>query len=559
MFTDYSAPVYKVTEDPSDKAATITALNQPAKTLPLTDEGRAALLLHARDAYDTGKARIAEIVFVVSQDTESSDNFRRKIEFLAVPNYDGSILLIGRDRSHDEMIRDALTQSRGLYKDLTELASDFAWETDRHGRFSFISPKGAIGYRPDQLVGEKPKDLLAHPMSVTGRLPFSPETPVRHVDIWLRNAAGEPRCIMVSALPLVDEDGVRIGARGLGLDVTSERIAQTELAQSKHREDLVRYIVNLTRDEETPTAMMETAAKTLTRAAGANGCTILIKEEEGWDVAAQFGRTPDDVDSLSAAEALPLDGTATVGEYGQLGAVTLFRGAPNGAILIWEGDPASPESKTPKSGHHWSDDTKALLEAIEGPLGVALRQITDQQVLERLARTDGLTHLLNRRAFLEEMDLALDRARRYGRNGCLLYVDLDNFKPINDTFGHEEGDTVLVAVAGLLQTYSRGYDLAVRLGGDEFALWLDETDMPAAQRRAEELIEACRPLSTFSANPEQPFGISVGIAPFMANAEGELADLMSRADTAMYAAKRSGKNRYAVELPGSDSQSNREK
>ena len=558
MFTDYSAPVYKVTEDPPDKAAKITALNQSAMALPLTDEGRAALLRHARDAFDAGKARIAEIVFVVSEDPASPDNFRRKIEFLAVPNYDGSILLIGRDRSHDEMIRDALTQSRGLYKDLTELASDFAWETDQHGRFSFISPKGAIGYRPEQLVGQKPNALLAHPMSVTGRLPFSPETPVRHVDIWLLNAAGEPRCIMVSALPLVDEDGRRVGARGLGLDVTSERIAQTELAQSKHREDLVRYIVNLTRDEETPAAMMETAAKTLTRAAGADGCNILIKEEDGWEMAAQFGRTPDDIVSLLAAESLPLDGTATVGEYGQLGAVTLFRGVPNGAILIWEGDPASPESKTSKDGHHWSDDTKALMEAIEGPLGVALRQITDQQVLERLARTDGLTHLLNRRAFMEEMDLALDRARRYGRNGCLLYLDLDNFKPINDSFGHEEGDTVLIAVAGLLQTYSRGYDLAVRLGGDEFALWLDETDMDTAQRRAEELIEACRPLSTFSASQDQPFGISVGIAPFVATAEGDLAELMSRADKAMYTAKRSGKNQFAVELPESGLKQHRE-
>ena len=559
MFTDYSAPVYRVPGDPSDKAADVAALNQPAKALRLTDEGRAALLQHARDAYDAGKARIAEIVFVVQESAETSDNYRRKIEFLAIPSPDGSILLIGRDRSHDEMIRDALTQSRGLYKDLTELASDFAWETDQHGRFSFISPKGAIGFRPDQLVGEKPNAFLAHPMSVTGRLPFSPETPVRHVDIWLRNAVGEPRCIMVSALPLVDEDGKRVGARGLGLDVTSERIAQTELAQSKHREDLVRYIVNLTRDEETPAAMMETAAKTMTRAAGADGCSILIKDDEGWDMAAQFGRTPDDDVSLSAAEALPLDGTATVGEYGQLGAVTLFRGVPNGAILVWEGDPESAGPAPPKNGHNWSDDTKSLLEAIEGPLGVALRQITDQQILERLARTDGLTHLLNRRAFLEEMDLALGRARRYGRNGCLLYVDLDNFKPINDTFGHEEGDTVLIAVAGLLQTYSRGYDLAVRLGGDEFALWLDETDMDTAQRRAEELIEACKPLSTFSASTDKPFGISVGIAPFVATAEGDLADLMSRADTAMYAAKRSGKNRFAVKPQMDAPQASREK
>lgn len=548
MFEDYTAPVYRVGPPAGDGAPEIEAVNEAATNLRMSDEGREALRRHAADARRSGAAKTAEIVFPMTDDEGGGTNHRRKIEFLAMPEAEGAVLLIGRDRSHDEMIRDALTQSRGLYKDLTELASDFAWETDQHGRFSFISPKGAIGYRPDQLVGEKPESLLAHPMSVTGRLPFLPETPVRHVDIWLRNAAGEPRCVMVSALPLVDDQGRKVGARGLGLDVTTERIAQTELAQSKHREDLVRYIVNLTRDEETPAAMVQTAAKTMTRATGADGCCILIKDKidgkEGWDIAAKFGRTPDELVALTAAEALPVDGTAKVGKHGELGAVTLFRGIPNGAILVWEGDPAKP-----KDGRHWTDDTKALLEAIEGPLGVALRQITDQQVLERLARTDGLTHLLNRRAFLEEMELALDRARRHQRDGCLLYVDLDNFKPINDTFGHEEGDTVLTAVAGLLQSYSRGYDLAVRLGGDEFALWLDETDLEAARRRAEELIEACKPLATFSASPEMPFGISVGIAPYIADSAGELADLMSRADKAMYTAKRTGKNQFAVESP----------
>ncbi|WP_425407481.1 diguanylate cyclase domain-containing protein [Hwanghaeella sp.] len=544
MFQDYTAPVFRVQENSKSETAEIVALNQAAHALRLNGEGHAALLRHAETARHAGAAKTAEVSLIVSDAAGEAEIERRKIEFLAIPDPDGAILMIGRDRSHDEMIRDALTQSRGLYKDLTELASDFAWETDQHGRFTFISPKGAIGYRPNQLVGEKPESLLAHPMSVTGRLPFSPETPVRHVDIWLRNAAGEPRCVMVSALPLVNENGKRVGARGLGLDVTTERIAQTELAQSKHREDLVRYIVNLTRDEETPAAMMQTAAKTLTRATGADGCAILIKDDDGWDVAARFGRTPDDIIALSAAEALPLDGTATVGTQGELGAVTLFRGVPNGAILAWEGNPDSP-----RAGDHWSDDTKALLEAIEGPLGLALRQITDQQILERLARTDGLTHLLNRRAFLEEMEPALARARRHKRAGCLLYVDLDNFKPINDTFGHEEGDTVLTAIAGLLQTYSRGYDLAVRLGGDEFALWLDETDTETARRRAQELIEACRPLATFSASPEKPFGISVGIAPYSSETGGDLAELMSRADAAMYAAKRTGKNQFAVEMP----------
>ena len=106
---------------------------------------------------------------------------------------------------------------------------------------------------------------------------------------------------------------------------------------------------------------------------------------------------------------------------------------------------------------------------------------------EELAATDGLTGLMNRRAFQESLDTAIARARRNQTPGALIYVDLDNFKAINDTYGHETGDNVLTEVAQILTSRSRTYDLVARIGGDEFVVWLDGVEFSVAKRRAGEL------------------------------------------------------------------------
>ena len=104
--------------------------------------------------------------------------------------------------------------------------------------------------------------------------------------------------------------------------------------------------------------------------------------------------------------------------------------------------------------------------------------------LHRLATHDPLTHVLNVGAFTERVSEELRRNRRYGRTGALLYLDLDNFKSMNDTHGHQTGDAVLRLVADALQRTVRQVDVVGRMGGDEFAVLMPETDGELAQAAA---------------------------------------------------------------------------
>jgi len=171
-------------------------------------------------------------------------------------------------------------------------------------------------------------------------------------------------------------------------------------------------------------------------------------------------------------------------------------------------------------------------------LGVALQQFAHRAELEALSRTDGLTGLLNRRAF--ETDLG-NRLGHGDAGGALFYVDLDNFKPVNDVHGHQKGDEALVAVADMLTGCCRPGDLVARFGGDEFALWLERTDEDGARARAVDMLDSSKILRRFSGAPDRPLGISVGIAVRPRGARETLADMTLRADAAMYDIKHNGK------------------
>jgi diguanylate cyclase (GGDEF)-like protein len=156
--------------------------------------------------------------------------------------------------------------------------------------------------------------------------------------------------------------------------------------------------------------------------------------------------------------------------------------------------------------------------------------------LAHKARHDPLTDVLNHQAFTQELELELERARRYGQGLELAFVDLDHFKEINDTLGHPEGDRVLLRFAALLQEIRRGSDLAGRMGGDEFAIVLIQSDSEAGghflarlQDRVDELVE--------SGELPPLFGFSAGLANFPA--DGESADALFReADKRLYDVKR---------------------
>ena len=468
----------------------------------------------------------------------ASGGGKKWLEVAVLPDGRDQVVALLRDATLDTNMRLALVDSRQRYRDLVEISSDFAWETGADGAFVFVSPQGALGYPADELVGMRPRSLLVGG-EAGDSVVFEARERCHQVQIWVRDAAGREACLLASAKPVFDQTGTWCGARGLCHDVTAERLRDAELARARNREQVVAYIVRQIREEVRPAAMLDAAATALGRATSTAAGVFRTGQEAALVLAARHGDWFDEQHSVAVAAALAgveerLDGS--VGGCRVLARPTSYRGAANGAVaIVRDGD-----------GTAWSDDDGALLDAVAAPLGIALRQIADQRELERLSRTDGLTGLLNRRACEEELERALDRARREQQPGVVLYIDLDNFKPINDRYGHQRGDALLCAVADLLREGCRAYDLAARLGGDEFALWLSGVDAVGACQRASELLARLGELADRAPCEDAPLGMSIGIAGFEPACDEPAEALVLRADAALYQAKHAGKNRYAV-------------
>jgi diguanylate cyclase (GGDEF)-like protein len=162
---------------------------------------------------------------------------------------------------------------------------------------------------------------------------------------------------------------------------------------------------------------------------------------------------------------------------------------------------------------------------------------------EKLARTDSLTGLANRRAFLERLGDELARVRRTGGPICIAYLDVDNFKTLNDKKGHLEGDEFLRRIAQAIKDTVRASDVPARLGGDEFAVLFADAKRIAVEALAQRLLARVRALG--ERYPGLDLGASVGMAWFAEPPESaEL--LLQRADAAMYRAKAEGKHRFAL-------------
>ncbi len=177
------------------------------------------------------------------------------------------------------------------------------------------------------------------------------------------------------------------------------------------------------------------------------------------------------------------------------------------------------------------------------------RQLTQDRIfmlkrVQKLAITDGLTKLFNSRHFYQQLDQELDRSSRYHHPLSLLLLDIDDFKHFNDTYGHLEGDKVLVGIGTTIKTCLRTIDSAYRYGGEEFTILLPETSGGEATKVAERIrisISKC----VFTPEPDTTVSITVstGVTQYIANETGT--DFVKRADHAMYTSKNSGKNRVS--------------
>ena len=168
-----------------------------------------------------------------------------------------------------------------------------------------------------------------------------------------------------------------------------------------------------------------------------------------------------------------------------------------------------------------------------------------QTELQQLAATDALTGLANRRKFIEVAEAEVQRSLRYGYFLSVMMVDIDYFKQVNDTYGHQVGDLVLQAVAAALNGQVRDTDLVGRIGGEEFCILLPDTPLKAALNVGSRLLDATRQLRIPVPDHELEVTVSIGLTDWT-RGDQEIATIMERADIALYQAKTSGRNRLVV-------------
>lgn len=454
------------------------------------------------------------------------------------------VFLFGRETTIEYNLTNALVDSRQMFKDLVSCSTDFAWETDRHGNFIYVSPKGILGYTAYELNGRSSREMI---IGGEDRNPFDTKDNVNEMELWLKRADSSMACLLISAVPVLDNRAQWQGARGICRDITAIREREAVLRRTRKREHVLGNIVATIRDMVNPSEMLENALKATSEGIKLDGVAIVqktkypggsfkaeIKQQQGTlsdpdliyalcQKAMELWQNPNAVSDKT--EILHMSG------YQILMGITSHHSVDNGAIFLIRN----------KVGEAWNENEIHLFSGITSHLGIALEQVSTHEELEKRAFTDELTNLLNRRAFTEEINKRIKNQKRSRMEGALLYLDLDNFKNVNDTRGHAHGDMILKKLAQIIRDTTRVGDYSARLGGDEFAIWLDEINTNDALLIAHNFIAAGSQLAHL-ANVEGPqLSLSIGVTISDPKHEQTFDDLLEKADKALYQAKASGK------------------
>tara|TARA_B100001939_G_scaffold250728_2_gene217699 strand:- start:25463 stop:27286 length:1824 start_codon:yes stop_codon:yes gene_type:complete len=469
-----------------------------------------------------------------------------------------AVLVTGRETTVEHNLTTALVDSRQMFKDLVSCSSDFSWETDGQGRFKYVSPKGMLGYTAFELNGKKAAELI---IDSGGKNPFDTLDVVQDMELWVRRSDGSKACLLVSAVPIIDKDSCWQGARGVCRDVTTIRERDAMLRKARKREHVLNRIVTSIRDLSNPEDMLNTILKAsldAVRATSGGIYELVHTSAPSQDnVAAVHPRLRHDLGKMKetdiqdgiyqmvlelcrhieqgpgrTAQSISLNG------HHILVGVSSHHNRPNGALYLIR------EKDTPG----WNDDDALLFGGILSHLGIALDQLQNQEELVRLSCTDELTGLMNRRAFFNHVEKRLSHLHHNPQDCALLYIDLDNFKTVNDTLGHATGDVILQKLALELRRHAGAGTCVARLGGDEFVLWLEGVSEEEVTEKAQKLRSLRDPLQAITGPLMPALSLSIGICHQPTGHNNSLYGLLEQADAALYHVKKNRKDAVACHV-----------
>jgi diguanylate cyclase (GGDEF)-like protein len=429
------------------------------------------------------------------------------------------------ERRQQDLLRANKARTDAL---LSSLPDACVWETDGEGRFVYVSEQGFLGMDAGALTGLDPGTWAVDPEEA--RRVFKAQSPVSETGLAFLSPEGRRFVHHIDARPTIDEAGHSRGTHGIARDVSALEECKTLLRRTRNRERLLHGLLRISRDQNEPQAILNTAARGLLPALDAQGASVHQIVGDTFTTVAHAGtEVPEDavMAALTRLESGEREVTSRAAETELLALATTHKGCRNGALCLWHR----------QNLDGWTEEERALAAELAAQIGLANDTLRREAEYRRLSETDSLTGLLNRRAFLLHLTQHLDTGDG-NAPVALFYIDLDNFKQVNDLRGHVAGDEVLRSLARILTAHSRERDVAARLGGDEFALLLTNISEDAALGRAHAITRTtAEALATESGDPARPLGASVGIAMTDPVRKETATQLLERADAAMYDAK----------------------
>ncbi len=410
-------------------------------------------------------------------------------------------------------LRRKLHESDARFRSLTEMSSDFYWETDTehrltaHSALSAFPRRTPFGERRWEIPHLTPDEAgwRAHREMLDAHLPF------RDFELSRADTGGTERHVAISGDPLFDGSGAFQGYRGVGTDITTRKRAEQALRASTHELRLF-----------------------------ADNVPVMIAS---WDKDMHFRFASRDYSEFYGLSATDLIGRHLRDVMGE----DVYREKEAHLLEAMRGYPVTFERI-----HRLRNGQSRYLEARllpdiddQGSVMGCFAVVTDitehklaEKRLQQVAHHDSLTGLPNRLLFDDRLQQAISIAKRDSRQFALLYLDLDKFKPVNDSLGHNAGDELLQQVAARIRQQVRESDTVARVGGDEFTVILHGT----AKREEAEIVcgkitgALARPFRIGSAKQEVSIGISIGIALYPEDAQ-DSDTLVKAADAAMYSVK----------------------
>ncbi len=450
------------------------------------------------------------------------------------------VLVVANETTVADKMTEALLESRSLMKGLLDRAVDLSFEVDADRQFTFLSPTNAFGQSLDGWLGRRADELFWQSGHVPARNPFSSRKETEFAAVSVSFDESDNRWVNFSVEPVFSDDGAFGGVRGVCRDVSDQVEDGRQTRSENLRLTLQQRIVNLLNTTHSSEELLDRASSELREVLRAEQVWAVIKFPEGLVPAAVCGESTflPNIDRIWQQLESTGDAVSEVQDDDMSHLVVRLEEADKGiGMLVLCRD---------SNQFPWSSQEKTLLADIIGSLAAAFGKAQLINRLERLSSIDELTGIMNRRAFVSAMERRLQHQSRSGQSGCLLFVDLDHFKEVNDTLGHKAGDQAIQLVADTMQAVVRACDIVGRYGGDEFVLWLEDIEPGDAALKARSLIEAMPGIREKIGGGHLQLSASVGVCASVPGLDLKFTDLSERADEALYEVKNAGRSNVAM-------------